>query len=203
MIVVDAMGKVCPVPVIETKKAIEGMGAGGGTLRVLVDNAIACENLDKFSQSRGYKCASEKLGERSYAVTITVGDVKTAEKPTVAIPKEQVSEDELVVAIGQDKMGGGDEALGKILIKGFIFSLVNLDVPPSAVLFFNSGVKLTLSDANTLDDLRSLINKGTKIFVCGTCVDFYGVKDKVAAGEITNMYNIVETLRLARSVINI
>src|SRR5699024_6518435 len=116
----------------------------------------------------------------------TVGEGQAQEeKPQAAAPSQARGEG-LVVAIGQNQMGHGSEELGKILIKGFIFSLSQLDVPPKSVVFFNSGVKLTLKDANTLDDLKALEAKGCKIKVCGTCTDFFKVKDDVSVGEIVN-----------------
>ena len=100
-------------------------------------------------------------------------------------------------------MGHGSEELGKILIKGFIFSLSQLEVPPKAVVFFNSGVKLTLKDANTLADIKVMEERGTKIRICGTCADYFKVKDQVSVGEICNMYDIVEAMSGAQKVINI
>lgn len=202
MTVVDCIGKLCPVPVIETKKAIEKLPAEGGVVQTLVDNSIACENLSKMAQHKGYNCTVQKQADNRYAVTITVGGGRSAEKAEPAQPQVSYGEG-VVFAIGQDKMGGGNEELGKILIKGFIYALANLDIPPKAVLFFNSGVNLSLQGANTLEDLKELEKRGTIVRVCGACVDFYNCKDKVAVGEITNMYNIVEIMRTAQSVINI
>lgn len=202
MVIINAVGLLCPVPVIETKKAIEKLAPEGGIVRVLVDNSIACENLDKMCQQKGHKCTVEKRADKNYEVTIIVGENHSVEKLVHTETKSSMNEG-LVVAIGQDRMGSGNDDLGRILIKGFIYSLVNSDIPPKAIIFFNSGVKLALENANTLDDLKTLKQKGTAVLVCGTCVDFYNCKNQVAVGEITNMYNIVEVLKLAGSVINI
>ena len=203
MEIIDAMGWVCPRPVIEAKKVIQKFPQEGGVVQVLVDNQIACDNLNKMSASKGYKCEVVKRADKDYAVTITVGEGQNQE---VVAPQEVVSApsgDGLVVAISQNQMGHGSEELGKILIKGFIFSLSQLEVPPKAVLFFNGGVKLTLQDANTLADIKVMEERGTKIRMCGTCADYYKVKEQVAVGEICNMYDIVEFMSGAQKVINI
>ncbi|MBR2030289.1 MAG: sulfurtransferase-like selenium metabolism protein YedF, partial [Clostridia bacterium] len=103
----------------------------------------------------------------------------------------------------QNKMGHGSDELGQILIKGFIYSISQLEVVPNAVVFFNSGVKLTLQDANTLADIQSMVERGTIVRVCGTCTDYFKVKDQVAVGEICNMYDIVDAMSSAAKVINI
>lgn len=204
MEIIDAMGWVCPRPVIEAKKVIAKFPQEGGAVQVLVDNQIACDNLSKMSASKGYKCDVVKRADKDYAVTITVGagqvqEVEVSQQTTVSAP----SGDGLVVAISQNQMGHGSEELGKILIKGFIFSLSQLEVPPKAVVFFNSGVKLTLKDANTLADIKVMKERGTKIRICGTCADYFKVKDQVSVGEICNMYDIVEAMSGAQKVINI
>jgi selenium metabolism protein YedF len=100
-------------------------------------------------------------------------------------------------------MGSGNDDLGAILIKGFIYSLTELDKPPEAVLFFNSGVRLTTEGSTALEDLKKLEEKGTVISSCGTCLDFYKVKEKLAVGGVTNMYAIVEAMKEAGRLINL
>lgn len=109
----------------------------------------------------------------------------------------------LVITIGSNTMGSGDEGLGAILIKSFIYSLTELKIPPKAVLFFNSGVKLTATGSNCIDDLKKLEAAGTTVASCGTCVDFFKLKDSLAAGKITGMPVIVQTMADAGKVINI
>ena len=109
----------------------------------------------------------------------------------------------VAVAIGKDTMGEGSEELGKILIKGFIYSLSELPVAPASIMFFNSGVFLAAEGANTVGDLRKLEARGAKILICGTCVDYYGLQGKLAVGTVTDMYGITEELVSAGKVINI
>lgn len=203
MVVIDAMGWVCPRPVIEAKKVIAQFPAEGGVVKVLVDNQIACDNLSKFSASKGFGCDVTKLADRQYEVIITVGEGRSQETAPAQAPVAVPSGDGLVVAISQNKMGHGSDELGQILIKGFIYSISQLEVAPKAVVFFNSGVKLTLKDANTLADIQSMVERGTIVRVCGTCADYFQVKDQVAVGEICNMYDIVDAMSSAAKVINI
>ena len=100
-------------------------------------------------------------------------------------------------------MGEGAEELGKILIKGFIYSLTELSTPPKFLIFLNSGAYLTSDGANTIEDLEKLEKMGTEILTCGTCINYYGLKDKPAVGTITNMYGITERMASAGNVINI
>jgi len=109
----------------------------------------------------------------------------------------------LVVVIGSDTMGNGADELGKILIKSFIYSLTALEIPPTHMIFLNSGALLTSNEANTIDDIRSLEEKGTAVLTCGTCVNFYNLQDKLAVGVIGNMYEIAEIMASADKVINI
>lgn len=204
MKIIDAMGKACPVPVVLAKKAAAELASEGGELQVLVDNQPACENLRNMAKGNGYAVMEEKIEPGRYRVTITV---PVQEQAQVQPVREQTpvkrEESGLVVVISKDSMGQGSEELGKILIKGFLFSLTQLKNPPKAVLFFNSGVLLTVEGCNTLDDLRELEQAGTQIEICGTCADYYSVKDSIGVGKIVNMMTITERMAYAGSVINI
>ena len=106
-----------------------------------------------------------------------------------------------VVAVGSDRMGEGSEELGHILMKSFLFALTQLDDMPDKILFYNGGAKLTVEGSESLEDLKTLEEQGVEIMTCGTCLDYYGIKDKLAIGSVTNMYSIAETLQGAMSVI--
>ncbi|PPK82721.1 selenium metabolism protein YedF [Lacrimispora xylanisolvens] len=204
MKIIDAMGKACPVPVVLAKKAAAELASEGGELQVLVDNQPACENLRNMAEGNGYAVMEEKIEPGRYRVTITVPVQEQAQVQSVTEQTPVKREESgLVVVISKDSMGQGSEELGKILIKGFLFSLTQLKNPPKAVLFFNSGVLLTVEGCNTLDDLRELEQAGTQIEICGTCADYYSVKDSIGVGKIVNMMTITERMAYAGSVINI
>lgn len=204
MKIIDAMGNACPVPVVLAKKAAAELASEGGELQVLVDNQPACENLRNMAEGNGYAVMEEKIEPGRYRVTITVPVQEQAQVQSVTEQTPVKREESgLVVVISKDSMGQGSEELGKILIKGFLFSLTQLKNPPKAVLFFNSGVLLTVEGCNTLDDLRELEQAGTQIEICGTCADYYSVKDSIGVGKIVNMMTITERMAYAGSVINI
>lgn len=216
MITVNAMGDICPIPVVKTKKVMDAL-TGPEQIEVLVDNETAVRNVIKLAKSSGAQAEQEQLGEREYRVLITVGEnaVKgsalaggtgnNAAAPAAAdSPKGAQSCPTCigtVAAVGSDRMGDGSDELGHILMKSFIFAVTQLDVLPDKMLFYNGGAKLTIEGSESLDDLKVLEEQGVEIMTCGTCLDYYGIKDKLAVGSVTNMYSIVETLQGAMSVI--
>ena len=141
-----------------------------------------------------------KLAEKEYKVTIKIGEVTEeacdCECDCAGVPKEN-----MVVIISSDRMGSGNDALGKVLIKGFIFAVTQLDKLPKAMLFYNGGATLTAEGSDSLADLKNLEAQGVEIMTCGTCLDYYGLKEKLAVGSVTNMYSIVETMAGADKIL--
>lgn len=221
MITVNAMGDICPIPVVKTKKAMDAL-TGPEQIEVLVDNETAMRNVMKLAKSSGAQAEQEQLGEREYRVLITVEENAVrgsapaagtgndaAGNGSAASPAAGGTENAqrcptcigTVVAVGSDRMGDGSDELGHILMKSFIFAVTQLDLLPDKMLFYNGGAKLTIEGSESLDDLKALEEQGVEIMTCGTCLDYYGIKDKLAVGSVTNMYSIVETLQGAMSVI--
>lgn len=196
MITVNAIGDNCPIPVIKTKKAIQAL-EGPEVIEVLVDNEIAVQNVTKMAVSEGGEVTSEKLAEKEYKVTIKIGEA-AAEGCACCCEEEK---ENLVVVISSDRMGTGNDALGKVLIKGFIFAVTQLENLPKTMLFYNGGATLTAEGSDSLADLKNLEAQGVEIMTCGTCLDYYGLKEKLAVGSVTNMYSIVETMAGADKII--
>ena len=186
---VNAMGDACPMPVVKAKKALSEMDEG--TLTVLVDNEIAIQNLERLAKSNGCGFSFTKDGDAHYTATIEKTGA-SAQGTTDAEPFACAPGGNTVVVISSNLMGGGDEALGKILIKGFLFALTQLDVLPQTILFYNSGAFLTTEGSESLKDIKSLEQAGVEILTCGTCMNHYGIADKLAVGGATNMYVIAE-----------
>lgn len=207
---VDARGKQCPIPVVETRKALELMGEGD-EVETLVDNEIAVQNLLKMAKQKKVAAQAEQYGEDEYRVSFSrteesLSGEESREKANGKEEKAQKKEtgsrkDRVVVAISSDKMGQGDDALGEILMKGFLYALTGLPVPPTAVLLYNGGARLSVEGSGALPDLRRLENLGTEILTCGTCLNFYGLTDKLSVGKITDMYTICEKLTEADKVV--
>ena len=199
MITVNAMGDNCPIPVIKTKKAMQEI-TGPETIEVLVDNEIAVQNVTKMAVSSGGNVTSEKLGEKEFKVTIQMNGAvaKEAGEEAVCTPDRK---GDTIVVIASDKMGSGNDELGKVLIKGFIFAVTQLEELPKAMIFYNGGTTLTAEGSDSLEDLKSLEAQGVEILTCGTCLNYYGLTDKLEVGSVTNMYTIVEKMAEAGKII--
>lgn len=198
---IDAKGMTCPKPVILAKKAMDACKKGEKVC-ILVDNQIAVENLRKLAASQKADYWFKKKGEKEYEVVITVQEEytsenaeegKVAELASLELESCQIkSQKRTVVVLSSDKMGEGEEELGKILIKGFVYALTQLEELPDSVLLYNSGAFLSCEDSPVLEDLKLLEEEGVRICTCGTCLDFYKLKEKLAVGEVVNMYQIVQ-----------
>ncbi|MCS5421121.1 MULTISPECIES: sulfurtransferase-like selenium metabolism protein YedF [Psychrilyobacter] len=195
MIKIDAMGMACPLPVIQTKKALKNIEENG-SVETMVDNEASMENLLKMAKEMGLESSYEKVEEHKYRVVITKG-----EGGAVADSTDAASNEKMVIAVSSDKMGEGIDELGDVLMKGFIYTLTEMDLMPTTVLFYNGGAKLTVEDAPTLEDLKTLEEMGVEILTCGTCLNYYNLGDKLAVGEVTNMYTIMERLQGADKLI--
>lgn len=192
MIKVNAIGDVCPIPVVKTKKVMQEL-QGAETIEVLVDNEIAVANVTKMATGLGADVASEKIAEKEYKITIEV----TGEEAACACCEEE----NLVVVVSSDRMGNGNDELGKVLIKGFIFAVTQLDKLPTTMLFYNGGATLTAEGSDSLEDLKHLEEQGVEILTCGTCLNYYGLSEKLQVGSVTNMYTIVEKMAGADNII--
>lgn len=197
----DCRGLACPKPVIMTKKEIESIGQG--QLEVVVDNEAAKENVMRFAQSQGLEY-SYRAEDGLYYIVITKGSHSEQSEACPVLEYEaSPSAAGPVILVGTDKMGQGDDKLGAALMKSYVYALTESDIKPQAMLFLNSGVKLTTEGSDVIDSLRILAEKGTEILSCGTCLDFYGIKDKLLIGNITNMYTIVEKMNGAANTIKL
>jgi len=187
---VDARGLSCPLPVVKTKKALET--ATDGTINVLVDTPESRQNVERFAASQG--CAvNVKEKDGTFYMEITKG------KPVAVKPTGKNT----VVLITSDRFGTGERELGEILMKAFLNTLWDTGPKPSRIIFINDGVRLTTEGSNMLDTLKLLEEKGVGIFSCGTCLEYYTLKDKLKAGKVTNMYETVNALITADKVINL
>ena len=200
---IDCIGMACPLPVIKAKEALAAF-TEDGTLTVKVDNDTAVQNLTRLAGNYGLKVSSEKKSDKEYEVSMEVK--ADAVKNAKAAPNEDFRCDipsggKKVVVISADTMGNGDEKLGKKLMKAFIFALKSQDEVPSKIIFYNRGAFLTTEDPDTISDLKDLSEAGATIMTCGTCLDFYGLKEKLQVGIVSNMYDIVAAQMEASLVI--
>ena len=193
---IDARGKACPQPVILAKKEIDG---GCRDLTVLVDNKTAVENLTRLGNSAGMTVTTGETAQGLF-VRLT-GEGKIVEEPVIACP---TTGNGYAVFIGKDVVGAGDRELGYNLMKMALYTLAQSDSVPAHVLFMNDGVKLPAGEEQqVIDSLMSLIEKGSLVLVCGTCLNYYGIADRLKVGIVSNMYDIMSAMLRADKVITL
>jgi selenium metabolism protein YedF len=194
MIELDCRNLSCPSPVIQTKQALES--APGATLRVLADFGPPRENILRFAGSKGFSVQDEE-GDGFAVITISpapgsgFSDIINSSAATSAI------------LIASDSFGSGPEDLGKLLMKNLVITLLELPVKPEKIFFINSGVHLTTEGSELIESLGKLHDAGVEILSCGICLDYYGVREKLAVGSVTNMYTIAETLMTVGNAVRI
>lgn len=199
--IIDCKGMACPLPVVNAKKAAEALSAGY-VLTVLVDNEIAVQNLTRFADHKGFSVAAEKKADKEYAVVMHISsasaDASQEEEVACIVDSRRKG---MLVVLSANTMGSGDAKLGTSLMKAFVFALTKQDQLPDTILCYNTGAYLTCEGADTLEDLKLMELEGVTILTCGTCLDFYKLKEKLAVGSITNMYDIVERMENAAQII--
>ncbi len=203
----DCRGLTCPQPVIYTKQALEKMK--NGRILVIVDNEAARNNVTRFARSQDFHVDVKQEGSNYLLVIDKTGNPvasSTEPKPEFGpnLPLTTPSQEKvsLVVKISNQFMGQGPKELGRVLIKAFFKSLADATIKPKAMVFYNSGVHLVAEGSEHLKDLHALEELGTKILVCGTCLDYFGFKEKLGVGQVSNMFEIIETLSGADRVVS-
>ena len=183
---VDVRGSLCPKPVIETKKVSDANP--DAVITTIVDNEVSRDNVEKFGKSRGYGVVIRQDGKDFY-LTMTPNANPTADGSC-----EPMSYGNRVILMTKDYLGEGSEELGRNLMKTFWVCMLEADVKPSKIYFINSSVKMVTNDSVHLDNIKKLTDAGIEIAACGICLDFYGVKENVGVGSITNMYAITDSI---------
>lgn len=212
-ITVDARGELCPMPLIMLKKQVDKASAGT-PVEILTDNDISCSNLEDYIHEIGSSVMRRQM--ESYIVLSfdvpssgahRAGQTgRSPETQTPTAKKEAqptgARAEGYAIAIASDCMGSGDEELGRVLLRAFINAIKELDLLPSHVVLYNRGVFAALKGSDTAHALELLAEEmDVKIIVCGTCVDYYGLKDHLQVGQISNMYSIMQILSQAHHII--
>jgi selenium metabolism protein YedF len=193
---VDARGLSCPQPVILTRAALQE----SDEVIAIVDNETARQNVTRMAEKAGCVVQVERRADGIFlSISRTALAPETLPPPRVSAP----AGGSLVLTISSETMGRGDDELGQILIRGFFHALGQTSPRPDTIIFFNSGVKLVVEGSPVLEDLQALCEQGIELLACGTCLGHFLLKDKVVAGEVSNMYTIAETLMRAGKVVNL
>ena len=193
---IDARGLACPQPVVLAKKSLET----SDTVIVIVDNETARENVKRLGEKVGCAVSIEDREKGTFTLTLSRNDTARSTGEITTGPTSSVTGPNVFV-ISANTMGGGDDELGELLMKAFIHTIFDLDYLPDTLIFYNTGVKLAVKDSDVLDDLKQLENDGVEILVCGTCANFFNIKDDIAAGIVSNMYDIAGTMSRAGRIV--
>lgn len=204
---VDARRLACPGPVIELRRLLE---AGEASMQILVADELARSNVTRFATSRGASATSEPAADGGFAITVSspagVVDRVESDPSFEACP---IAEREngppaggpLVVHVTGSAMGHGDDELGRLLMRSFLKTQLQLERQPDTVIFYNTGVRLCCEGSPLLDDLARLEAAGTEILACGTCLNFFGVADQLRVGRVTDMLEIATRLGEAAKLV--
>jgi len=195
---IDARGLACPAPVLQTKAAVEHESLN--TVRVIVDNEAAMQNVERFLDSQGFKTSVEQTGNDYVVIGTCETDIISKSEP---VQKSETDHKKIMVMVASDRMGYGDDELGRKLLVNFITTLKEMGTELWRLVFVNNGVKLTIAESEVLPVLKEYEAEGLHILVCGTCLNHFNLLDKKQAGETTNMLDIVTAMQLANKVINI
>lgn len=186
---IDARGLACPEPVVMTKKALDSNDVN--EVITIVDNRIALENVSRMVKSLSLESMIEEQDGNFY-ISITKDDI---------LPEKESLNGSTVILIKSNVLGQGDDKLGSILMKSFVYTLTQMIGEIKSIIFLNSGVLLTTAGSDLIEHIKILENNGVQILSCGTCLDFYGVVDKLQVGVVSNMYAISEEMLHAGKVI--
>ncbi len=204
ILTVDARGLACPQPVLETKKVLEETSSR--LLRVLVQGYTSRENVSRFARNRGCQVEVHEKGKDEFEITLTRADSEIPhnkqEDPLPCPVPEQSRDGKNLVYVGNNCMGRGDDELGQKLMRGFLRTWIDVSPRPWRMVFINSGVKLTTIDEEATEAISMLEEKGVEILSCGTCLQHFGIEDKLRVGKVTNMFEIIESLNAAAKVIS-
>jgi selenium metabolism protein YedF len=195
---IDCRGLNCPEPVLKTREALS---RGRGPFTVLVDNEAARENVSRFARTSG--CGVEvKNVAGGFLISVTPG-LESAGAPSQAQLTCWGGDSPTVVFISSNVLGSGERELGEALMKAFLFASAEAELIPARIVFMNSGVRLVTENDETIDHVRRLEARGAEVLACGTCLDFYGLEDRLAVGRISNMYEIHSVLTSAGRLVSL
>lgn len=211
VVTVDARGMACPQPVVLVAKQIPS----ADEMTVLVDNYVAVQNVSRLADSKGFSVTLSQSGTDYELVLRRTGADASVSRPTVKpIGTEPHSTRNSQVASAQNSgpvsmlitsncLGDGPSELGERLMSAFLQTLLELPDRPGTIMLMNMGVKLAIRGARTTEELEELVKQGTELLVCGTCLQFFGLTEQLAVGQISNMYTIASKVTQAPRLVKL
>ncbi len=191
MVILDCRGQQCPQPVVQVRRQM--LASPAAPLRVLVSDPAARDNVGRLAASRGYRVA---ITEEGGAFQLDLSPAEAAARQAAAPATGPT-----VLLVASDQMGSGDAKLGQILMKNFLFTMAENDTAPDQLLFVNGGARLTVGGSDVIEPLQKLVDLGADVATCGLCLEFFGLKEALVVGRVTNMLEIATALQTAGRVI--
>jgi selenium metabolism protein YedF len=202
MRIVDTKGQQCPAPLIATKRTLKE-SITGESFKVLTDNKTSLDNISRFLRDNKTEfIVEEKDGIWSLIITKSTmsESISNAEDYcTTDVP--HFTQGDFIIAFTSDKMGEGDEELGRLLITNFIKAIKDLDVLPGKMVFYNNGVKLGAADSPVAEHLKEIESMGIGLLFCATCAKFYSLEEKIKIGTLSNMYEIAQVMASTGNIV--
>jgi len=201
MKIIDVKGKQCPMPLIETKKALKETGENE-IFKILIDNPTSAKNVTHFLNDNQISYSENKNGEIIEIIVNNEGKNLDEVDETAYCAIEPVKPENFVVLMAKDRLGEGSDELGEALAGAMINTLKAIEPLPTKIIFMNSGINLVVKGSLVLDNLKYLNDKGVDLIVCGTCLDYFGKMDDLVVGRVSNMLDILQSMKDAQKVIN-
>lgn len=202
MRVINTIGQMCPGPLIATKRALKESEMVD-SFEVLTDNKTALDNISRFLKDNNIEFyVNEK--DNIWAITV----IRNYYDMPLPVEEENNKSDiphfsrgDFIIVFNSDKMGEGDEELGRLLLSNFISAIKDLDILPGKMVFYNSGVRLGTEDSPVVESLKEIENMGVSLLMCSTCTKYYSLEDKIKIGTVSNMYEIAQVMASAGKIV--
>lgn len=194
---VDCRGLACPAPVLKVKDVLDRSPVD--RITVQVDNPASKENVCRFLMRAGFQV---QVQEDAHGFTV-MGSRGFQETGEAFVPKGDAESARILVLVGTARLGSGDDVLGAKLMENFLGTLKEMGPALWRLVFLNGGVHLTVEGSPVLEILKNLEKDKVSLLVCGTCLNHFGLLEKKAVGETTNMLDIVTSMQLADRVISL
>jgi selenium metabolism protein YedF len=194
---IDARGLPCPQPVILTRRAMQH----ADYVVTLVDGETPLHNITHMAGKAGWAVDATPQGN-DFRIELTKAAAGTLAEPAPLGRAEGLT-GPLVLALSADQLGRGEPQLGAILMRSFLHTLGEVQPVPDTVLLLNTGVKLVCEGSPVLEDLQAMEGQGVEILACGTCLSYFELREKLAVGRISNMYEIAEAMLKAGKLLSL
>jgi selenium metabolism protein YedF len=202
MKVIDVRGKKCPMPLVETKKALKE-SEKDELIKVVLDSENSVKNVTRYLKDNSIQVSQQQSGSTFEILFRKEGSSPVIEEAESYCATSEQSSDHFIIIFGKDRLGEGSEDLGNMLIGGMLTTLTETGRVPDQMIFINSGINLVVENSPVLDLLKKLEDEGSEILACGTCLDYFEKTEHLKVGRISNMLEILESMTSYSKVINI